>query len=138
AHLRPRNWTPKNPSEVLLSALAHDDLEARLVEALPWLVLRYCPLDRTWLVRQAKLHDLQNRLGFAVTLARGLAERTGDRPKTVALRDLEIELDRSRLAREDTLGRASLSGAEQRWLRENRSGDARHWNVLTDWTADAL
>jgi hypothetical protein len=101
-------------------------------------VLRYWPLDRAWLVRQAKLHDLQNRLGFVVTLARRLAERVGDPHKPLALSDLEMELDRSRLAREDTLGRASLSGAEQAWLRENRSADARHWNVLTDWTADAL
>lgn len=138
AHLRPRHWTPKNPSEVLLTALAQDDLEARLVEALPWLVLRYWPLDRAWLVRQAKLHDLQNRLGFVVTLARRLAERAGDGYKTVALNSLEMELERSRLAREDTLGKASLSGAEQAWLRENRSADARHWNVLTDWTVDAL
>ncbi len=138
AHLRPRHWTPKNPSEVLLTALAQDDLEARLVEALPWLVLRYWPLDRAWLVRQAKLHDLQNRLGFVVTLARRLAERTGDRYRTVALNSLEMELERSRLVREDTLGQASLSGAEQAWLRENRSADARHWNVLTDWTVDAL
>ena len=41
AYLRPRNWKPKNPGEVLLVALAQDDLEARLVEALPWLMLRY-------------------------------------------------------------------------------------------------
>jgi transcriptional regulator with XRE-family HTH domain len=33
AHLRPRHWTPKNPSEVLLTALAQDHLEARLVGA---------------------------------------------------------------------------------------------------------
>ena len=138
AYLRPRPWTPKYPGEVLLAALAQDDLEARLVEALPWLILRYWPLDREWLVRQAKLHDLQNRLGFVVTLARRLAERAGDQPKTLALNDLEMRLERSRLAREDTLGRASLSGTERRWMKKNLSADAKHWNVLTDWTADAL
>jgi len=138
AHLRPRQWEPRNPSAVLLAALAQDDLEARVVEALPWLVLKYWPLDRDWLVRHAKLHDLQNRLGFVLTLARRLAERAGDEPKARAVADLATELERSRLAREDTFGRASLAGAEQRWLKEHRSADARHWNLLTDWTADAL
>jgi len=138
AYLRPENWRPKNPSEVLLAALALDELEARLVEALPWLVLKYWPLDREWLVRQAKLHDLQNRLGFVVTLARRLAERAEDEQRARELRDLETELERSRLAREDTLGRASLSEAERHWLVESQSEDARRWNVLTDWTADAL
>ena len=69
AYLRSRHWTPKNPGEVLLTALAQDDLESRLVEALPWLVLRYSTLDWTWVVREAKVRDLQNRLGFVVGLA---------------------------------------------------------------------
>src|SRR6059036_406716 len=59
AYLRPRNWKPKNPGEVLLSALAREDLESRLVEALPWLVLKFWPLDHNWLVREAKLRDLR-------------------------------------------------------------------------------
>ena len=138
AYLRPRNWKPKNPSEVLLTALAQDDLEARLVEALPWLVLRYWPLDREWLVREAKLRDLQNRLGFVVSLARRLAERARDEHKARALNELETELGRSRLAREDTLCKASLPESERRWLAENRPEEAKHWNVLADWTVDAF
>ncbi len=138
AYLRPRNWKPKNPSGVLLAALAQDDLEARLVEALPWLVLRYWPLDREWLVREAKLRDLQNRLGFVVSLARRLAERARDERKARALNELETELERSRLAREDTLCKASLPEPERRWLAENRPEEAKHWNVLADWTIDAL
>lgn len=136
AHLRPRRWEPRNPGEVLLAALGQEDLEARLVEALPWLVLRYWTLDREWLVREAKLRDLQNRLGFVVSLARGLAERASDEPKAQALKELETQLDRSRLAREDTLCKASLSESERRWLENNRPQEARHWNVLTDWTVD--
>jgi len=138
AYLRPRNWKPKNPSEVLLAALAQDDLEARLVEALPWLVVKYWPLDREWLVREAKLRDLQNRLGFVVSLARALAERAGDEHKARALKELEKELERSRLAREDTLCEASMREPERRWLAENRSEEGKRWNLLTDWTADAL
>jgi transcriptional regulator with XRE-family HTH domain len=138
AHLRPARWTPRNPTEVLLAALAQEDLEARLVEALPWLALRYWPLEREWLVRHAKLHDLQNRLGFVLTLAQRLAERAGNDQRAQGLGDLVTALERSRLAREDTLCRASLSGAERRWLAAHRSADARGWNLLTDWTADAV
>jgi hypothetical protein len=138
AYLRPRKWKPKNPSEVLLAALAQDDLEARLVEALPWLVVKYWPLDREWLVREAKLRDLQNRLGFVVSLACRLAERAGDARKAWALKEFETELERSRLAREDTLCEASLPEPERRWLAEHRSEEAKRWNVLTDWTGDAL
>ena len=89
-------------------------------------------------MREAKLRDLQNRLGFVVSLAREVAEREGDEPRLAALRALEATLDRSRLAREDTLGRADLSGAERRWLESRRSDAARHWNLLTDWMAEAL
>jgi len=138
AHLRPRKWKPKNPSEVLLAALAQDDLEARLVEALPWLMVKYWPLDREWLVREAKLRDLQNRLGFVVSLARRLAERAGDERKTGALKELETELEASRLAREDTLCKASMREPQRRWLAENRPEEAKRWNLLTDWTVDAL
>ena len=138
AYLRSRHPVPKNPGEVLLAALAKDDLEPRLVEALPWLVLRYWTLDWSWVVREAKMRDLQNRLGFVVSLARRLAERAGHERTALTLRTLEAELDRSRLAREDTLCRASLPAAERRWLTEHRSEEAKHWNLLTDWTADAL
>jgi transcriptional regulator with XRE-family HTH domain len=138
AHLTPRRWVPKNPARVLLDTVERDDLEARVVEALPWLVLKYWPLDQVWLVREAKLRDLQNRLGFVVTLARSFAERTGDGDKAAALAHLEAQLERSRLAREEPLCRASLPDAERRWLVEHRSADARRWNLLTDWTVDAL
>jgi hypothetical protein len=94
AHLRSSNWTPKNPGEVLLAALAQDELEPRLVEALPWMVLRYPDVDWRWVVREAKVRDLQNRLGFVVALARQLATRAGDE-RAGALRDLEAQLERS-------------------------------------------
>ncbi len=136
-HLRPRDWYPKNPTEVLLAALAQGDLEPRLFEALPWLVLRYAPFDHEWLVREAKARELQNRLGFVVTLARHLAERTRDDAKVRMLRTLEDRLDRIRLAPEDTLGKR-LRESQRRWLTEHRPEDARRWNLLTAWTVDAL
>jgi hypothetical protein len=138
AQLCSRNSRPKNPGEVLLTALAQNDLEPRLVEALPWLVLRYWTLAWAWVVPEAKVRDLQDRLGFVVSLARSLAERAGESHQARALADLEGQFNRSRLAREDTLCQASLPEPERRWLAEHRSELARHWNLLTDWTPDAL
>lgn len=138
AYLHSPNRRSKNPGEVLLTALAQDNLESRLVEALPWLVLRYSTLDWSWVIAEAKLRDLQNRLGFVVTLARQLALRTSDDRKARSLATLEARLSHSRLAREDTLCRGSLSEPERRWLVDHRPDAARHWNLLTDWTVDAL
>jgi hypothetical protein len=127
-----------NPAEVLLAALAQKNLESRLAEALPWLLLRYPDVDNHWLVREAKLHNLQNRLGFVVSLARRLSERTADSKSLHPLAQLQQELEQSRLAREDTLCQESLSEPERNWLREQRPPDARHWNLLTDWTPETV
>ncbi|HUU13064.1 MAG TPA: hypothetical protein VM182_05065 [Terriglobia bacterium] len=123
-----------------MAALAQSDLEARVVEALPWLLLRYRDMDAEWLVSQAKLRDLQNRLGFVVTLARQVAEREEGRDTggVQALAQLEAALERSRLARSDTLCKASLTPREEQWLKENRPAGAERWNLLTDWRAEAL
>jgi transcriptional regulator with XRE-family HTH domain len=134
AYLRSRG-TKRNPAEVLLAALAQDDLEARVFEALPWLLLQYWDMDSAWLVEQAKRLDLQNRLGYVVGLARHLSERTEphDNQRTRSLAALEAALEPSRLAREDTLCRKPATGVERTWLMENRPADAKHWNLLTDW-----
>ena len=47
-------------------------------------------------------------------------------------------LDRSRLAKEDTLCHDSLTEAERKWLRVNRPPQAAHWNLLTDMKAENL
>src|SRR2546430_17479399 len=75
AHLRPRK---ANPTAVVLEALLQKDLETRLAEALPWVLLSYPDLDWSWLVRPAQLQDVQNRLGFLVAVAKDLA---ADRPE---------------------------------------------------------
>jgi transcriptional regulator with XRE-family HTH domain len=128
-----------NPAVVVLDALVQKDLDVRLAEALPWVVLTYPDLDWCWLVREAKLHDVQNRLGFVVEVARGLAAA---RPQfRTALDRLPLvaePLERSRLAREDTLCRESMPPVERDWLTVNRSALARHWNLLTGLTADQL
>ena len=128
----------KNPAVVLLAAIAASEVEVRVIEALPWLVAEHSDLDWEWLIREAKLRDVQNRLGFVVTLARQVAEKRGDASTTSRLRAIEDVLARARLVREDTLCQASLSEAERRWLRRTRPVEARHWNLLTDLNARYL
>lgn len=130
----------KNPAEVLLFALAQEDLEARLVEALPWLLLRYAEdLDTSWLVQQARLHNLQNRLGFVVSLTRRAPEESPQlHHRAHVLKQLEQQLEESRLVKEDTLCQASMPAAKRQWLVDNRPERAAHWHLLTDWQPEHL
>src|ERR1044072_9411287 len=64
SHLKSRR--KKNPAEVLLAALSAQDLNSRLTEALPWILLKYPDLDWQSLVKEVKVRDLQNRLGFVI------------------------------------------------------------------------
>ncbi len=126
-----------NPAELLLRALKTADLDARVVEALVWVALTYANLDWEWLVRQAKLDDLQNRLGFLVTLARQLADQRGNAEVSARLARVEQALECSRLQREDAF-RLSMTEAERTWLRQHRSPEATHWHVLTTLNASEL
>jgi hypothetical protein len=127
-----------NPAEVVVRALRSRNVEARVVEALPWVLVEYPEFDWQSLMPEVKQNDLQNRLGFVVTVARQLAERRG-RVKTAAtLSTLEHTLEGSRLQREDSFAGDALTEAERRWLRTNRSAEAVHWNLLTSVNADNL
>jgi transcriptional regulator with XRE-family HTH domain len=128
----------KNPSEVLLMALAQTRLEARVAEALPWLPLHYWRMP-PWLVEQARKLNLQNRLGFVVNLARQLSERNPqNEDRTNALRELEGKLEESRLAKEDFFYRPPRTPSEREWLLQNRPEAARHWNLLSDLRPEHL
>ena len=134
-----RDSAPRlNPGSVLLQALRQPSLEPRLAMALPWLVFEYPDLDWNWLLPHAKFYDLQNRLGFVVTLARRLAERHNQLDKVAKLSRVEDSLEHSRLVREDTFCRDALTDAERRWLRDRRPDDAKHWNLLTNVDAEHL
>lgn len=135
-HLKPGRRM--NPAELLLAALSASNMEPRLAEALPWVVWKHLDLNWDWLLAQAKLHDLQNRLGFVVALARAVAERHHDADAVKALDRVETALEPSRLAREDTFARESMTQAERRWLRTHRPPAAEHWNLLTGLTPDHL
>ena len=84
------------------------------------------------------MHDLQNRLGFVLTLARRVAGRRGEHETSARLAALEQRLNRSRLAREDTLCRESMTTTERQWLASHRPPEAQHWNLLTDLDPEHL
>jgi hypothetical protein len=127
-----------NPVEVLMEALDSDDLDSRVTEALAWLPLAYPHLNWDWLTANAKLRDRQNRLGFVVELARQAAEKGGSSQLGEELATRVAKLEPSRLAKEDTLCRESMTHAERVWLREHRPKSAEHWNLLTDLTVEQL
>jgi hypothetical protein len=132
-----RNRRPLNPADLLLKVLRARDVEARVVEALPWVLLTYPDLDWAWLVREAKVDDLQNRLGFLVSVARQLAELRGETGTATRLAEPEQTLEGSRLQREGAF-RETLTDAERRWLRENRPPHAMRWNMLSTVNASDL
>jgi transcriptional regulator with XRE-family HTH domain len=122
AHLQPARPKPR-PDTFLVSVLSQSNVDARVVEALPWLVRNYGEqLDLPWLVRQAKLRSFQNRLGFLLRATKGTTQEF--------LAAVE-ELESARLLREDTLCWESMPEVTRRWMREHRSPLAVHWNVVT-------
>jgi transcriptional regulator with XRE-family HTH domain len=127
-----------NPALALMEALDTDDLDPRVTEAVAWLPLAYPDLNWTWLVANAKLRDRQNRLGFVVELARQAARRCGNSQLESRLAACGAALEPSRLAREDTLCKESMTQAERAWLRTHRTKSAKHWNLLTDLTVEQL
>jgi len=106
-------------------------LDGRVAEALPWVAMKYAQPE-PWLVENARKFNLQNKLGFVVTLARQLAEKQGNEDRSRELRQLENFLDDSRLAKEDVFYRPLRTESEGKWLRNNRTEAAVHWNLLTD------
>ena len=141
AHVTPARR--RNPAEVLLVALGKDDLEARVAEALPWLLLQYGEMSevcREWLVKEARSRNLTNRLGFTVTLAKQVAERKGNTTSEVykALVRLEQELLPSRLAEPDTFCQRHLTERQREWMETARPEAAKQWNLLTNWKPEDL
>jgi transcriptional regulator with XRE-family HTH domain len=123
AHVDPVRPAPE-PAVVLLNALSQPTLDARVTEALPWLAREYAnSLDWPWLVQQAKLRNLQNRLGFLAQLSNQAAEP--------AMEDAIEALDKARLLAEATLCWDGMPNATRKWIRERRSPQAEHWNVVS-------
>lgn len=127
-----------DPAVVLTAALSCDNLDERVIEALPWLVLRFPNLDWPWVLRESRSRNTQNRLGFVVTAAlRVGASCYGNEELLMKLSSIEESLFEIRLEKEDTFCRRLASG-ERDWLREARPPEARQWNLLTDLNPNDL
>lgn len=123
----------QDPAVVLIAAIACDDLEHRLLRALPWLALEYWNLDWSWAIKEARRRGKQNRLGFVVSLAQQLGARNyGNEERLAVLAATEERLFEYRSDAEDTLCQSSLPEAGKKYLRENRGREAQLWNILTD------
>jgi transcriptional regulator with XRE-family HTH domain len=132
SQLKRKGKVKRNPVQLFAAALNQANLPARVVEAFPWLAFNYADMDWDWLVEQMKLHDRQNRLGYVVSVALQLANETRDLKRADVLKNQRDLLEPSRLVREDTLCRDSMTLSERRWLQHHRLTEARHWNLLTD------
>jgi transcriptional regulator with XRE-family HTH domain len=126
-----------NPAAVVLAALTAPLVPPRVTEALPWLLVTFVDLDWRWLLDQAKLSNVQNRLGFLVHLAKQVADRRSEVVAVQRLTEVEQALEEARLAKEDTLGR-DLTEVEREHLRQHRPPAALHWNLLTNLRAEDL
>lgn len=128
SHIPPAR-SKSTPESLLSSILSRPDTDARVAVGLRWLVRRYADeMDLNWLVRQAKLHNFQNRLGFLLQLA------GGELPRVLsAVRELE----RARQVQEATYCWDSMPAAARDWMRVNRTPLAKHWNIVTRLNDDA-
>jgi hypothetical protein len=95
-------------------------------------VLRYSEMDWDWVRREAKLLDLQNRLGFTVALAKKLAVQKQRFDVAYRLGQQAEALGGSLLAKEDTYCYDSMTESERKWLQTRRSSEATTWHVLSD------
>jgi transcriptional regulator with XRE-family HTH domain len=129
---------PRNPAEVFFDALDRPDLDARLVEALPWLPLRYSNMDWNWLTTQAKVHNRQNRLGFVVALSAKVAKKHTKRDVVKRLSQVVKTLEEGRLAKTDTLCQESWPPSQRKFAHNQRSVLAAHWKLDTRLTEENL
>lgn len=127
----------QDPAVVLLAGVSANDLDPRVVEALPWVVLRYPNLDWNWALKEARRRKSQNRLGYVVSLALRLAAGDGEPEMLTRLSNIEEEIFSFRLEAEDTLCQR-VAESDRAWLREARPPEARQWNILTDLKAGDL
>lgn len=127
-----------NPAQLLVLALSENKLDRRTAESLPWLVLHFADMDWDWVFRESKVRDLQNRLGFTLTLARELAEKKSQEGAAVRLREQEAKLRPSLLAKEDTFCNDTMTLSERRWFQEHRSPQAKHWHILSNLEPSVL
>jgi transcriptional regulator with XRE-family HTH domain len=128
----------RNPAEVLFDALDRPNLDARLVEALPWVPLRYPNVDWSRLTVEAKVRNRQNRLGFVVALAAKVAKKQGKHDVAKHLSKVVNALEEARLAKTDTLCQESWPPSQRKFAHNQRSALAAHWKLDTRLTEENL
>lgn len=126
-----------DPAVVLMAALACDRLEEPVIEALPWLVLRYENLDWDWLVAEARRRGVQNRLGFVVSLALRASAGSLGMERLTRLASIEEELFACRLPRQETRW-LRVPPARREFVAARRSEEAAQWGVLSCLRPDEL
>jgi hypothetical protein len=119
-------------SRLLLWGLSAGDMDARVCQGLIYLA-RTCAtrIRWDWLMAQAKLRNLQNRLGFLVDLAIHPGEPGG-------LARVRDELANARLLAESTFCWDSMPAAVRKWMQDNRPEKAAYWNVLSRFTTEEV
>jgi hypothetical protein len=126
-----------DPAVVLMAALVCDHLDEQVLEALPWLVLRYENLDWPWLLAEARRRAVQNRLGFVVSIALRAAAGSLGMERLTRLAAIEEELFACRLSRQETRW-LRVAPAKRQALSARRSEEAAQWGVLSSLRPDEL
>lgn len=124
-----------DPREVLLEALRAEDMDQRVIDALPWVLAHRSDLDLRKLTDQVRAAGLQNRLGFLIEVTVSAAKSLRYSEVTKRLEPWLVVLREVRHPNEDTLAKASMTQVERRRLRRSRSSSARFWRLLTDMNA---
>jgi hypothetical protein len=126
-----------DPAVVLMAALACDRLDDAVVEALPWLVLRYENLDWHWLLAEARRRGVQNRLGFVVSLAVRAAAGSLGMERLTRLAAIEEELFACRLPKQETRW-LRVPPARRQFVAARRSAEAAQWGVSSCLRPDEI
>ena len=86
-YLRRPRQSGETSMKVLLGVLSCTDPEPRLIEALPWIILRHWRTDFSLLIEEAETLHVQNQLGFLVSIARRISQTTSNRIRTEVLQN---------------------------------------------------
>ena len=68
---------------------------SRTLEALPWLMFNFAEMNWEEVVKEAKLSDAQNRLGFLISLAYEKARQLNPENKKQIFKELLSKLEKS-------------------------------------------
>jgi hypothetical protein len=122
-----------NATNFVRDALSTEDLDQRVVEALPW-VLANKELNWRRLIEELRSCNVHNRLGFLLEVTVKAAKKLRLNETVDELLPLLTMLRVTAAREEDTLCHGSLTLVERKSLRQRRSQTARSWNILSDLT----